>query len=73
MADGLVLHHYWRSSASYRARIALNGLAFSHTAEVPNLMPGMTMTAEVIVGKRTVLSYFIYPLIRTVDEAVRER
>ncbi|MCC6757163.1 MAG: maleylacetoacetate isomerase [Arenimonas sp.] len=30
MADGLVLHHYWRSSASYRARIALNlkGLAY---------------------------------------------
>ena len=30
MADELVLHHYWRSSASYRARIALNlkGLSY---------------------------------------------
>jgi HlyD family secretion protein len=33
----------------------------------------MTATAEIVVGQRTVLSYFLYPLIRVVDEAIRER
>jgi HlyD family secretion protein len=33
----------------------------------------MTATAEVIVGQRTVLSYFLYPLMRAVDESIRER
>ena len=34
MAEALVLHHYWRSSASYRARIALNlkGLGYEIAA-----------------------------------------
>lgn len=57
----------------YRARIALQGRGFSHSAQSAQLMPGMTMTAEVIVGSRSVLSYLLYPLMRAGDEAIRER
>lgn len=57
----------------YRARVALQGTAFSHSTQAAALMPGMTMTAEVIVGSRSVLSYFLYPLMRAADEAIRER
>ena len=44
-----------------------------HARRQPVLLPGMTLSAEVIVGERTVLAYFLYPLIRTVDESIRER
>ncbi|MBF0626856.1 MAG: HlyD family type I secretion periplasmic adaptor subunit [Magnetococcales bacterium] len=36
------------------------------------LLPGMTLVAEIVVGKRTILSYFLYPLIRVLDEGLRE-
>ena len=35
-------------------------------------MPGMTLSAEIQVGSRSVLSYFLYPIIRGFDEALRE-
>lgn len=36
------------------------------------LIPGMTLSAELVVGKRTVLSYVMYPVMRGLSEAVRE-
>jgi HlyD family secretion protein len=39
----------------------------------PRLLPGMTLSGEVITGQRSVMSYFLYPIIRTLDEAFRER
>ncbi len=36
------------------------------------LIPGMIITAEIQVGKRSVLSYFLYPIIRMFDEFGRE-
>lgn len=36
------------------------------------LLPGMTVTAEIKVDRRTVISYFLYPLIRGLDESLRE-
>ena len=36
------------------------------------LLPGMAATAEIRIGSRTVMSYLTYPLIRSLDEAMRE-
>jgi hemolysin D len=36
------------------------------------IMPGMTVTAEMKVGRRRVISYFLYPLLRGLDESIRE-
>jgi HlyD family secretion protein len=36
------------------------------------LMPGMTVTAEIKVGKRRVIQYFLYPLLRYMDNWGRE-
>lgn len=55
----------------YRARIELGATKPAALAAV-QLLPGMTATAEVIVGQRSVLSYFLYPLMRAVDESIRE-
>jgi HlyD family secretion protein len=36
------------------------------------MTPGMGVTAEMKVGHRTVISYFLFPLLRGLDEAIRE-
>jgi HlyD family secretion protein len=36
------------------------------------MLPGMTVSAEIHAGDRTVISYFLYPLIRGLDESLRE-
>jgi hemolysin D len=36
------------------------------------LLPGMTLSAEIVVGKRSVLSYITWPITKGMDEAVRE-
>ena len=37
-----------------------------------HLLPGMTLTAEIVVGKRSVMSYLLWPLTKAVDESIRE-
>jgi len=58
---------------SYRVIVAIDTPEFTQAKTPAELLPGMTATAEIVVGQRTVLSYFLYPLIRVVDEAIRER
>ena len=36
------------------------------------LIPGMTVTAEIKVGTRSVRSYFLYPVTRALSESIRE-
>lgn len=57
----------------YLARVALVSRNLSRQSGPVYLLPGMTLTAELVVGKRSVISYFLYPLIRTLDESLRER
>ncbi len=40
--------------------------------ERAQLIPGMAVTAEMKVGRRSVISYFLYPLLRGLDESIRE-
>jgi HlyD family secretion protein len=56
----------------YRARIELTDVALRDVPESFRLLPGMTVLAEIHAGHRTVLSYFLYPLLRGLDESVRE-
>jgi HlyD family secretion protein len=36
------------------------------------LIPGMAVTVELKVGRHSVMSYFLYPLLRGLDESIRE-
>jgi HlyD family secretion protein len=56
----------------YRARVRLVDTQLRDVPETYRLLPGMTVAAEIDVGDRTVLSYFLYPLLRGLDESVRE-
>jgi hemolysin D len=40
--------------------------------EGARLIPGMTMSAEIKVGSRTVLGYFLNPITRGLSESIRE-
>jgi HlyD family secretion protein len=57
---------------AYRGRVALDALALRGVPAGLRLMPGMTLTGEVQVGRRNVLAYFSYPLLRGLDQSLRE-
>src|SRR5262249_53884510 len=58
--------------AFYRSRIVLRSHELRAVPDTFRLIPGMTVTAEIKAGDRTVLSYFLYPLRRGLDESIRE-
>jgi HlyD family secretion protein len=60
------------SSPYYRVLIDLRDMHLRLPPERAQLIPGMAVTAELKVGKRTIISYFLYPLLRGLDESIRE-
>jgi hemolysin D len=56
----------------FKARIALKDTKLLTSGEPVRLLPGMAVTAEIKVGRRTVISYFLYPIIRGLDDSIRE-
>jgi HlyD family secretion protein len=58
--------------AFFRARITLGPLTLQDVPPDFRLIPGMTTTAEIIIGKRTIISYLLDPVIRLFDEGLRE-
>lgn len=60
------------ASAYYLARIGLDGLKLDAMKPDARLLPGMTLSAEVVVGDRSVISYLVWPLTKGLHEAVRE-
>jgi HlyD family secretion protein len=58
--------------AFFRARIGLGQLQLRDVPRDFRLIPGMTSTAEIVVGKRTVISYLLDPVVRLFDEGLRE-
>lgn len=58
--------------AYYRGRLAVSKADLRNTPRGFRLLPGMTLRAEIKVGKRRVASYLLDPLIRGLDESLRE-
>jgi hypothetical protein len=57
----------------YLVRIKLTDTRLRHLPPPTRLLPGMTQSREIVTGRRTVISYFRYPVIRVLDESLRER
>ncbi len=55
----------------FKARILLADTGLN-ASDVPVRLPGMTVSTEIKVGNRTVMSYFLYPILRGLDDAIRE-
>jgi len=56
----------------YRVLVDLSDVKLRLLGDRVQLIPGMAVTAEMKVGQRSVISYFLYPLMRGLDEAIRE-
>lgn len=57
---------------TYRSKITLTDRKLNSVPDDFRLIPGMAITAEIKVGKRRVISFFLYPIIRALDETMRE-
>ncbi|HXA21945.1 MAG TPA: HlyD family type I secretion periplasmic adaptor subunit [Acetobacteraceae bacterium] len=56
----------------YRARIAIDRVALHDTPPDFRIMPGMPTTADIKVGKRTVLTYLLGRVLPVASEGMRE-
>ncbi len=55
----------------YKAAISVSG-SLRNVDEKYRLIPGMDTQAEIKVGKRRIIEYVLYPLIKALDESARE-
>jgi len=58
--------------ATHHAYIDLTRTDLTALPEGTSLIPGMTLSAEIKVGSRSVISYFLFPVIRGFGESIRE-
>jgi hemolysin D len=56
----------------YQSRITLGEKQLLNMIESSRLLPGMTLTAEIVVGQRSVISYLAWPLMKGLGEAIQE-
>nr|VFK38210.1 MAG: HlyD family secretion protein [Candidatus Kentron sp. SD]VFK43044.1 MAG: HlyD family secretion protein [Candidatus Kentron sp. SD]VFK78615.1 MAG: HlyD family secretion protein [Candidatus Kentron sp. SD] len=61
-----------KEEAFFRAKITLITTRLDDVPDDFRLLPGMTLTGEINIGKRKIISYFLYPVIRALDESIRE-
>jgi hemolysin D len=56
----------------FKARVAIQEVNLRNVPADFRLVPGMTLTGDIMVGKRTILSYMVEGAMRTGSEAMRE-
>ena len=58
--------------AYYRVLVDVTDMHLRGMDNQFQMIPGMAVTAEMKTGDRSVISYFLYPLLRGLDEGMRE-
>ncbi len=61
------------AGAYYLGRVELGEIKLKNLDRPLRLMPGMSISAEIQVGRRSVLSYVLYPVLQVKDEAINEK
>jgi len=56
----------------YRAMVDVTDLPLRNVPKDFALVPGMTVTTDIVVGKRTIMAYLLGGAVRTFDEGMRE-
>jgi HlyD family secretion protein len=56
----------------YRIRLAVDPSPLKFIPSDFRLIPGMTVTAEIKIGTRSLISYFLYPILQNLDSGLRE-
>lgn len=60
------------SAPYHKARVRLVDTELGKVPGQHRLLPGMTVTAEIKVGRRRVITYLLWPIIKGLDESLRE-
>jgi HlyD family type I secretion membrane fusion protein len=60
------------SASYYKTRIEMNKTELYNVPGTFRLIPGMPLTAEIKVGDRSVMAYFLRPITRGLNESMRE-
>ena len=60
------------SAPYYRVLVDVENARLRGQPAQIQMIPGMAVTAEMKIGRRSVISYFVYPLLRGLDESIRE-
>src|SRR5262249_19532182 len=59
--------------AFYRARVTIeDGSTLRNVPDGFRVLPGLPLTADILVGHRTIISYILRPIVRGFGEAMRE-
>lgn len=61
-----------RQQAMYALQIDIENNDLHDLPENFRLLPGMTASGDIKVGKRRIITYFTYPILRTLDTSMRE-
>jgi HlyD family secretion protein len=61
-----------RKLSAYKVRIVMTRNDLRGVPADVALLPGMMSTCEIKVGTRRLITYFLYPIIRTFDSGLRE-
>ncbi len=56
----------------FKVHVAITDLRLRHLPKNFRLMPGNTLTGDVMVGQRTIISYLVEGILRQTSEAMRE-
>ena len=56
----------------YRARVALDGVSLRNVPPGFRLVPGMTLSADIHIGTRSLIMYLMRGIVRGLDELMRE-
>ncbi|NYZ17715.1 HlyD family type I secretion periplasmic adaptor subunit [Azospirillum sp. RWY-5-1] len=56
----------------YRARIEITDMDLTNMPATFRLIPGMPLSAEIKVGRRSIIRYLLRPILRSFDEGLRE-
>ena len=61
-----------RTPAHFKARVALTKVTLRNVPRDFRLIPGMTLQGDILIGRRTIMSYLVEGALRTSSEAMRE-
>ncbi len=57
----------------YVVKVRTQKTAIEHNGETLPIIPGMMVTADILIGKKTVLDYLLKPILKARQNALRER
>ncbi len=70
---GSIPAHKGAGGAVHRGRVQLEpGTKLEKMEDGSGLIPGMTLSADIRIGSRSVLGFFLNPILRTFNESLRE-